>query len=76
MAGAWKGGQVYELQDHMLHAKMAVIDHCLSIVGSYNLDMRSFLHAEEVSAVIKGEKTAGRLNAMFQKDIAAQKKFN
>jgi cardiolipin synthase len=68
------GVKIYELHEQMMHAKFAVIDGCWSIVGSYNLDMRSFLHAEEVNAVILDGKCAARLEALFQKDIGRGKK--
>jgi cardiolipin synthase len=52
-----------------LHAKIAVIDHYWCTVGSYNLDVRSLLHAEEVNAVILGKRFAAQLEALFQADI-------
>ena len=36
----------------MLHAKTAVVDGVWSTVGSSNLDWRSFLHNEEVIAIV------------------------
>jgi len=38
----------------LLHAKTAVIDGVWSCVGSTNLDWRSFLHNDELNAVILG----------------------
>jgi cardiolipin synthase len=67
------GVRIYELHEQMMHMKFAVIDHCQSIVGSYNIDMRSFLHAEEVNALIIDGKCAARLEALFQRDIGQAK---
>ena len=36
--------------DALLHAKSVVVDGAVSIVGSANLDMRSFMHNDEVNA--------------------------
>ena len=48
------GVRIFEHRDAMLHAKTAVVDGIWSTVGSSNLDYRSFLHNDEVNAVIVG----------------------
>jgi cardiolipin synthase len=40
-------------------------------VGSTNLDWRSFLHNHELNAVVLGMGFGSRLQAMFDKDLAA-----
>ena len=45
---------IFERRDALLHAKTAVIDGVWSTVGSTNLDWRSFLHNQEVNAVVLG----------------------
>jgi cardiolipin synthase len=65
------GVTIYERQGALLHAKTAVIDGVWSTVGSANLDWRSFLHNEEVNAVILGDEFAEKMEALFQKDLAA-----
>jgi cardiolipin synthase len=57
------------LENQMLHAKIAVIDRCWCMVGSYNLDVRSWLHAEEVNALIVHPECARPLEAMFESDL-------
>ena len=52
------GVQIYELKDALLHAKSVVVDGTVSIVGSANLDMRSFLHNDEVNAIVISRDTA------------------
>jgi cardiolipin synthase len=52
-----------------MHAKTAVIDGLWSTVGSSNLDYRSFLHNDEVNAVIFGTEFAGQLEMQFIDDI-------
>jgi cardiolipin synthase len=63
------GVQVYERGDALLHAKTAVIDGVWSTVGSTNFDPRSFLHNDEVNAVILGHEFAREMTAMFEKDL-------
>jgi cardiolipin synthase len=70
------GVQIYERQKYMLHAKAAVIDGVWSTVGSYNLDVRSYLHAEEVNAIIFGEEFAMRMEEMFQNDLAHSRRIH
>jgi cardiolipin synthase len=64
---------VYELQDALLHAKTVVVDGTLSIVGSANLDMRSFIHNDEVNAIIISRDLAQRLEEVFNRDQRASK---
>lgn len=52
------GVRIYERRDAVLHSKTASIDGVWSTIGSTNLDWRSFLHNDELNAVILG---AGRL---------------
>ena len=64
------GIKIYERQGALLHAKTAVIDGVWSTIGSTNLDWRSFLHNDEVNAVILGQSFGAQLQAMFDKDLA------
>lgn len=63
------GVRIYERKTAMLHAKTAVIDGVWSTIGSTNLDMRSFLHNDEVNAVILSTDFATRMEALFQRDL-------
>lgn len=65
------GVRVYELQDALLHAKSVVVDGTVSIVGSANLDMRSFLHNDEVNAVVIGRDFGRRMEEVFERDQQA-----
>ena len=64
------GVRIYESRDIMLHAKTAVIDGVWSTVGSSNLDYRSFIHNDEVNAVIVGEDFAREMEDLFRQDLA------
>lgn len=65
------GIRIYERQDALLHAKTAVIDGVWSTVGSTNLDWRSFLHNQELNAVILGAEFGAQMRAAFERDLAA-----
>jgi cardiolipin synthase A/B len=65
------GVKIYERRGNLLHAKTALIDGVWSTVGSTNLDWRSFLHNDEVNAVILGQDFGAQMQAMFEKDLAS-----
>lgn len=69
------GVRLIEKEDALLHAKTALIDDTLSIIGSANLDYRSFLHNNEVTAVIFGKETAQHMQATFVKDLNSGKEL-
>jgi cardiolipin synthase len=63
------GVRLYETRDTVLHAKTAVIDGVWSTVGSSNLDRRSFLHNDEVNAIVLGRRFAALLERQFLADV-------
>lgn len=65
------GVKIYERRGALLHAKTALIDGVWSTIGSTNLDWRSFLHNEEINAVILGQEFGAQMQAMFEADLAA-----
>jgi cardiolipin synthase len=65
------GVKIFERRGRLLHAKTALIDGVWSTVGSTNLDWRSFLHNDEVNAVILGQEFGAQMQAMFESDLAS-----
>ena len=65
------GVKIYERRGVILHSKTALIDGVWATVGSTNLDWRSFLHNDELNAVVLGTEFGGQVKAMFDKDLAA-----
>jgi cardiolipin synthase len=63
------GVKIYERQEALLHAKTIVVDGVWSTVGSSNFDWRSFLHNEELNAVILGWDFGRQMEAMFEDDL-------
>jgi cardiolipin synthase len=64
------GAKLFERRDALMHSKTAVIDGVWSTVGSTNLDWRSFLHNQEVNAVVLGTEFGDRMRAAFNRDVA------
>ena len=65
------GVKIYERRGAILHSKTALVDGVWATVGSTNLDWRSFLHNYELNAVVLGAEFGKRVQAMFDKDLAA-----
>ena len=64
------GVKIYERRGAILHSKTALVDGVWSTVGSTNLDWRSFLHNQEVNAVILGADFGAQVREMFERDLA------
>jgi cardiolipin synthase len=64
------GVKIYERQGALLHSKTALIDGVWATVGSTNLDWRSFLHNQELNAVVLGQAFGEQVQAMFDQDLA------
>lgn len=69
------GVNIYERQEALLHAKSIVIDSVWSTVGSSNMDWRSFLHNEELNAVVLGWDFGKQMDAMFERDLQSSVKI-
>ena len=67
------GAQIYLYQPGMLHAKTAVIDQSLAIVGTANLDNRSFRLNFEVIAAFYGGPCVDELARAFEVDLTHAK---
>lgn len=63
------GVRVFRYGNGFLHSKAMVIDDFISIVGSTNMDERSFAQNFEANAFIYDPKTAVKLKELFLKDI-------
>jgi cardiolipin synthase len=63
------GVRVYEYLPAILHAKTLVADGEVSVVGSSNLDFRSFESNAECNFLIHDEGVARRMEAQFEVDL-------
>lgn len=64
------GVRIFEYQPEILHAKSLVADGHLSLVGSSNLDFRSFFFNAECNLVILCPDSARTLEQAFATDLA------
>jgi cardiolipin synthase len=64
------GVHLHEYTPGMIHAKTMVVDGRVVLVGSANMDMRSFRLNFEVHALLHDERTAKDLEARFVTDLA------
>ncbi|MEO8383943.1 MAG: cardiolipin synthase [Betaproteobacteria bacterium] len=69
------GIEIYERTDALLHAKTALIDGVWSTIGSTNLDWRSFLHNDEINAIVLSPEFGAQMNTMFEKDLVASNRI-
>ncbi|NNC82854.1 MAG: cardiolipin synthase [Flavobacteriales bacterium] len=63
------GVKIYLYTKGMIHAKTMVVDGQLSIVGTANLDIRSFDLNFEVNAIVYDENVSDDLRKAFQNDL-------
>lgn len=53
-----------------LHAKLLIVDDLLTVIGSANMDFRSFEHNFEINAFVYDRDFAERMAEIFEKDAA------
>lgn len=64
------GVRIFEYERATLHSKTAVVDGHAGVVGSSNLDFRSFWLNAECNVLLFDDDLAGRLEAAFLEDCA------
>jgi cardiolipin synthase A/B len=62
------GVRIFEYQRGMTHVKMLVVDDLWAVIGTTNLDNRSFEHNDEVNVGIRDEHVAARLMRDYAAD--------
>jgi cardiolipin synthase len=65
------GVRLYEYRPGMTHVKALIVDGLWAVVGSTNIDNRSFEHNDEVNVAFRDPAVAGRLHQDFAADLAA-----
>jgi cardiolipin synthase len=63
------GAKIYCYQKGFVHAKTMVVDKQLTIVGTANMDIRSFDLNFEVNAIVYDEEIAHQLRQAFYEDL-------
>lgn len=70
------GVRVYEYEERFIHAKTMVSDDDVGVIGTANLDNRSFRLNFEVIAVAYGEKVNRELAAAFTRDLGGARELH
>ena len=70
------GVEIYQYQKGFIHAKTVVSDSQLSVIGTANMDNRSFELNFEVNCVIYDSVTAEKMTAIFNQDLVDSVQIN
>jgi cardiolipin synthase len=70
------GVEIYEYEPSMIHAKILMIDGLWAIVGSTNMDQRSFGLNDEVNMAVRAPEFTARLERDFARDIADSRRVS
>jgi len=68
-----KGVHIHEFQEKFLHAKHTSIDEMLALIGSSNMDIRSFVLNAEVSLAVYDPEVIARLREEQDRTLANSK---
>jgi len=64
------GIRIFEYGQTMIHAKVLVADELWCVLGTTNIDNRSFEHNDEVNLAMRDRAVAARLLQDFERDVA------
>jgi cardiolipin synthase len=64
------GVRIFEYRDTMTHMKVLVADELWSVLGTTNIDNRSFEHNDEVNVAMRDRALAARLLEDYARDLA------
>ena len=70
------GAEIYEYETSMIHAKITVVDGVWSVVGSTNLDNRSFGINDEINVALLDPDVAATLTRDFENDASQGKRIS
>lgn len=65
------GVRIFEYGPAMMHAKTLVVDDLWSVIGTTNIDNRSFEHNDEVNVAMRDADVAARLLLDYEADLQA-----
>jgi cardiolipin synthase len=65
------GLRLFEYRPAMTHVKALMVDGSWAVIGTTNVDNRSFEHNDEVNVAFRETEVAGRLRRDFESDLAA-----
>ena len=65
------GVHLHEYRPGMTHVKALMVDGMWAVIGTTNVDNRSFEHNDEVNVALKDQDVTARLRQDFESDLAA-----
>jgi len=70
-----KGGiEIYELEEEILHAKVMLVDDERTILGSANLDQRSFHRNFEINGIIDSNTFGVQMRRVVERELVASRR--
>lgn len=63
------GVRIYEYRVSMTHAKVLIVDELWSVLGTTNIDNRSFEHNDEINVAMRDPEVARRLLEDYTRDL-------
>lgn len=69
------GVEVFEMDRAVLHAKVLLVDGNWTMVGSANMDLRSFHRNYELNVVVESEDFGAQVEEMLEADLAGARKI-
>ena len=69
------GASIYQFERRFLHSKMIIVDERYALLGTPNVDCRSFRLNFELSLLFDGEEVARRSHEIFQEDLKKSRRF-
>ena len=64
------GIRIFEYRETMTHAKVLIADELWCVLGTTNIDNRSFEHNDEVNVAMRDRELAARLLRDYEQDLA------
>ena len=69
------GVRIHEYAPAMMHAKMLIVDDDWAVIGTTNVDNRSFEHNDEVNLALCDRRLAARLRSDHERDVVASREI-
>jgi cardiolipin synthase A/B len=63
------GVRIHEYRPGMTHMKVLIVDELWSVLGTTNIDNRSFEHNDEINVALRDPQVAARLLSDYQQDL-------
>jgi cardiolipin synthase len=72
-----RGGiEIFELEREILHAKVMLIDGERTVIGSANLDQRSFHRNFEINCIVDNMEFGGQIRTLLHEEIAGSRQVS